>query len=188
MKIWNMFILIVCLCAIQLQVFAGEPIEGAFGFKLGDVFDPATATKTASEKCWFQIDETTSSERYVPIYFVAAPNAPKIFSKIFLEITPKSHKIYRITAKGRELSKVERDGLEMTLREKYSSINKEVASGSKIIDQGNRNIQLYAIMQPSGYVNVPPFAISELTYTDDNLLKQALKEEAEIAFDKKSGL
>lgn len=188
MKIWKMFILIAYLCAIQPQAFAGEPIDGAFGFKLGDVFDPATATKTASEKCWFKIDETTSSERDVPIYFVTAPNAPKVFSRIFLEITPKSRKIYRITAKGNALNKVESDGLEATLRGKYSSISKEAASGSKIVDQGNRYIDFYPTMRPSGYVNVPPSQISVLTYTDENLLKQALKEEAEITFDKKSGL
>ncbi len=187
MTMRRMIVLMVCLCGIQLEANAGEQLGGAFGFTLGDVFDPTNATKVDSEWCYFRIDEHTTTERTVPIYWVTATNAPKVFFSIFLEITPKSHKIYRITAKGNELSKEERQALETTLTGKYAT-SESKPSDDKVIDQGNRYVRIRAVRRSSGYVNVPSHVISELTYTDENLLKQALREEAEKTFDKTTGL
>ncbi|MGD9781746.1 MAG: hypothetical protein AB7V14_06275 [Kiritimatiellia bacterium] len=187
MTIRRIIVLMLGLSFIQLAAHAGEPLKGAFGFTLGDVFDPTNATKVGSEMCYFRIDEHTSTERTVPIYWVATTNAPKVFFSIFLEITPKSHKIYRITAKGNELSKEEREALETTLRSRYTTSESKPAD-DKVIDQGNRYVRIRAVRRSSGYINIPSHVISELTYTDENLLRQALKEEAEKTFDKSTGL
>lgn len=188
MKTRIIIVLIACLSGIHPQTSFGEPIEGAFGFKLGEVFDPTNAAKTASEICYFPVDESRSVHKTVPIYFVSVTNATKAFYKIFLEITPKSHIIYRITAKGNEFSKEEREALESTLRSKYDSTATGSLSHDKVIDQSNRYVRIRSVRQPSVYINIPASVHSELTYTDHGLLKQALKEEAEMKFDKNSGL
>lgn len=180
-------VLAACMAGCLMEVRAGQPIEGAFGARLGDVLD-TSSYKSNSVMCWFQVNETTSQERSVPVYALSRTNAPSVFYSVYVEITPRSRKVYRITAEGNDLSAAEREALLASLRGKYESTVEDPKSPDKVVNQGNRYIRLISRFHNTIYVNVPPSRTSQLTYTDEELLKQAIKERAEMLFDKDSGL
>ena len=65
------------------RMSGADKIEGAFGKKLGDVFDPASAIGTLGS--WYRISST---------------NGFRSFTRYYVMITPTTKRIYCITASG----------------------------------------------------------------------------------------
>src|SRR5690348_13888600 len=77
-----------CGVALAFTASATEKIEGAFGKKLGDVFDPSTAIGKS---------ELTDG---TPMYEFSTTNGFRSFTKYYVLITPKTKKIYSIWGMG----------------------------------------------------------------------------------------
>ena len=179
-----------------------EAIVGAFGLKLGDVFDPAQATGTNT---W----ETVGGDgrREYCEYRFAFTNASPDFKEFCVEITPITHRIYCIIGKiraergGNPMPKAEHDSLKQTLREKYWSNpvdQKKVPYRyyGLVIDQGARCISIgneYRggedfYMAGRYFGKQPVLTITPVEYVDTSLLKLANEEKAQARFKNKSGL
>ena len=127
---------------ITLKLFAAtsalsaDKIEGAFGKKLGDQFDPSTAIGTG------KLTDGT------PMYRFSPTNEFRAFTDYFVLITPKTHRIWCIWAQGStentDTGKKEQDLVMLILKDKYGEPKKQRAidrlGDVKVIDQGNRCI------------------------------------------------
>jgi hypothetical protein len=171
-------LLTICVSASAFSALAVEKIEGAFGKKLGEAFDPSSATGTS-----------TNSEGGI-MYEFTPTNAVRSFKRYYVMITPTTHKIYCVVAIGNVVSttagRKEQSVIMGVLREKYGSEFKIGPTDSmgdvKRIQQGSRNI----VTTLSGYPN----HIIDLKCHDDDLEKLAEKEHVakEIGSIEKSGL
>src|SRR5260370_41151814 len=118
------------------STFAVDKLEGAFGLKLADVFEPAKAIGKSA------LTDST------PMYQFKPDKPFRSFSKYYVLITPTTHKIYSIWGIGRventESGKKEQALLMQLLTEKYGSEDKpglmDAFSDSKHISQGQRYI------------------------------------------------
>jgi len=123
------------------------------------------------------------------IYQFTPTIANPAFDKYFVEVTPKTNKVYRIAGEGQKLSDAEEMELRKTLREKYRSTSD--TAGTVEITQGKRNIKLYGTYSGREWRFGKEVLINERThihYTDEGLVDLAIKEAAEIKFNDKSGL
>ena len=154
-------VLSILLLATTSAVVAADKIEGAFGLKLGDVFEPTTPPITATpDGAPFSLNgayEFTPKERN------------RDFSDYFVLITPNSHLVCRILAvhkaPGIENSKAFHDCLTAILHLKYQGTYDE-KSGDSYIAQGKRNI---GVTSPTGVDHVWWVAV---LYTDDELAQR----------------
>ena len=76
--------------ALTLSANAAEKIEGAFGFKLGDVLDFADA----------RLVKEDAHRRGPDSYEFKPTTSNPAFANYFVDVTPNSHRIYMITAWG----------------------------------------------------------------------------------------
>jgi hypothetical protein len=112
--------LTVPIGAVALASFAGETIEGAFGRKLGDVFDPSSSIRTARTA-----DGTPEG---APIYEFSPATRFGSFEHYYVRITPTTHKIWRLEAvrdvDDRDAAQKEQAVITQHLKEHYG-IEKE---------------------------------------------------------------
>jgi len=159
------------------QEAKANQIDGAFGFKFGEVFDPSTALEK----------RPVSAGGY--LYVVKPPSPNELFSDYFLVITPKSHKIVGIWAnrsyKDRTEALEKQAVLKPILEGKYG---KAVGNG----EQSNK----FVIQHPDESVSVTILGNSDkeayilIKYHSDKLNKifiQEMQEEGTGKVDK-SGL
>ena len=179
-----------------------EAIVGAFGLKLGDVFDPSQATSTNT---W----ETVGADgrREYCEYRFAFTNASPEFKEFCVEITPLTHRIYCIIGKiraergGNPMPKAEQDSLERALKEKYWSNTvdeKKVPYRycGLVIDQVTRCISIGNEYRGGEDFYVggryfgkqPVLTLTPVEYVDTSLLRLANEEKAQAKFKNKSGL
>lgn len=147
-------------------------IAGAFGRKLGDVYDPDWAINTS------KLTDGT------PIYEFDPGNSFRTFDHYYILITPTTHKIYSIWATEsldtREAAEREQSVVMAMLQQKYGPetvpLMPDTISKSKAIDQSNR----WVITRIDGYSDVT----LSLRYGDGDLEK--LEEQERIANEVKS--
>jgi len=170
----SLLILIVIFLIITVtpNSFAQDQITGAFGKKLGAIFNPKSAIGTAS------LNDGT------PMYQFNPSKKFRFFDKYYVMITPKTHKIYSIwgigTVENTEIGKKEQAVLMAILQKKYGKPQKEGLFESlmdaKIIDHGNR----YIIVKVSGLTDVT----IDIRYYDRKLSQLAEKERIELEANK----
>jgi hypothetical protein len=83
------FPLILIIVFLSIAAFAADKIEGAFGMKLGDTFDPSSAIRILEGKDG------------IPSYQFNPTNVFRSFKNYFVMVTPKTHQIYSIWAVGK---------------------------------------------------------------------------------------
>jgi len=163
---------------MTLSASATETISGAFGKKLGDVFDPSSALGT------------TNRSDGVPMYEFATTNGFRSLKRYYVMITPSTHKIYSIwgigSVENTSAGRKEQSVIMGILREKYGSEFKigpiDSMGDVKRISQGSRHI----LMTLTGFSDVT----LNLRYYDEDLETVAEKERhaEETATMDKSGL
>ena len=161
-------ILLVATAAVACAQPTTERIEGAFGMKLGDVFDPAKATGKGS------LTDGT------PMYQFAPQKPFRSFKRYFVMITPKTNRIYSIWGIGdfenTPTAQKEQALIMEILKQKYGDKKKEglleAMTDAKQIDQGDRSV----MVKVSGMMDVT----LEIRYYDDTLKDVAEKERLEI--------
>lgn len=149
-----------------------EKIEGAFGKKLGTVFDTSTAIGKGS------LTDGTVMYQFSP------KSRFRSFDRYYVMITPKTKKIYSIWAIGdvENTSVGEKEqALIMTLLEKKYGKNKKEGlfddlMGAKQIDQGDQ----YVMVKISGFMDVT----IDIRYYNKKLRDLAEKERLELEAEK----
>ena len=156
-----MFVLII---GVASSVQAEEKISGAFGVKLGQVFDPSGAIGKGS------LTDGT------PMYQFSPKKKFRSFSTYYVLITPKTHKVYAIWGIGNmendPYCKKEQALVMAILQKKYGKAEKDQLFSSlydmKNIDQGNR----YVLTKCSGFSDVS----IDIRYKDKKLATLAENE------------
>jgi hypothetical protein len=154
-----------------------EPIEGAFGIKLGDKFDVASAET---------IGKLTDG---TPLYAFTPANPFRSFTRYSVQVTPVSHRVCAVWADGKfnesDEAKKERDLVLKLLVGKYGpeAKNRITFSDVKRIQSGDRYVMLSTPVVFGG-------GKLEVRYVDEALEKQAEKErlDAEVKKVNASGL
>ncbi len=140
-----------------------EEIEGAFGIKFGQVFDPATT-----------LGKVTSSSGEV-LYALKVPTPNPFFELYFVEITPKTKRIFQIWAQGKVPSlaegKVRQDSLAKTLEAKYQTKRGLLDSDfARLLMQGEKTITVKTSRQLDGSFML------DLKYLDQKIKDEGRKE------------
>ncbi|WP_040546342.1 hypothetical protein [Pedosphaera parvula] len=171
-------ILVTCFGLSAIIAHAADKIEGAFGKKLGDVFDVSTAVGTS------KLTDGT------PMYEFATTNGFRSFNRYYVLVTPRTKKIYSVWGIGQAESTAaaqKEQALVMEiLQQKYGNKEKEgildALGDAKRIDQGSR----YIVTKISGFTDVT----LDIRYHDRDLDKLAERERLEDESKKvdKSGL
>jgi hypothetical protein len=108
-------LLTVC-SLLALNAYGAEKIEGAFGKKLGDVFDRNSAIGTS------KLTDGT------PMYEFLTTNGFRSFKRYYVLMTPVTHKIYSIWGIGNventEAGQKEQAVIMEILKQKYGSDEK----------------------------------------------------------------
>lgn len=159
---------LVCLVAFAQNATAAEKIEGAFGMKLGEVFEPAKAVGKS---------ELTDG---TPMYEFAPEKTFRSFKKYFVLITPKTNRIYSIwgigSAENTPTAQKEQALIMEILRQKYGEGEKQgifdAMTDLTRVNQGERQV----MVKISGITDVT----IDIRYYDAPLTKLAEKERLEI--------
>ena len=143
-----------------------EKITRAFGMKLGSSFNPSKAIEKG------KTSNNTSIYRFYPKHHFRS------FTRYYVSITPKTHKIYKIWAtnliKDSKKCKKEQEDIMLILEKKHGQLEKiESIPNAKIINQGNRDIT--CICRESITYTIA------IQYTDQKLTQLANKEKFEIS-------
>jgi len=148
-----------------------QPIIGAFGIKLGQIFNPANNPENRVLDSGAILYHFTPKKRF------------RSFHKYYVLITPETHRVYCIWAIGKikngDAGRSEQAVIIALLEKKYG-VQAETPPFSlfdtKWIDQGNRTIT----------VRVKSFWVKsiEIRYFDLDLQRQAEKERISIELDK----
>lgn len=147
MKFKTSFSLVLVLVfGLVFSAQAEEKISGAFGIKLGQVFDPSGSIGKGS------LTDGT------PMYQFSPKKKFRSFSTYYVLITPKTHKVYSIWGIGNMENnpscKKEQALVMAILQKKYGKVEKDELFSSlydmKNIDQGNR----YVLTKCSGFSDV----------------------------------
>jgi len=165
-------IIIAVLLAFASMGFAAEEkiekIEGAFGIKLGEVFDPANAVGKGA------LTDGT------PMYQFSPAKPFRSFKSYYILITPKTNRVYSIWGIGEfentPTAQKEQDLVLEILKQKYGDRKKEGLmdrlSDLKQIVQGDRSV----VVKINGVIDVT----MDIRYYDEPLRKLAEKERLEI--------
>jgi len=150
------------------------PITGAFGLALGQKFDPRSAA--------------SSEKMGASVQYGFKPTVPlPSFSKYYLELTPRSSRIWRIAAMGifesdgEERAQQVREKTIVALWEKYGRPVHEVDVDERRTEitetdrftKGDREVSVT-------YTSAVGRAFVHLVYRDKSLDKQALQEASEL--------
>ncbi len=161
--------LAVPIGAVALSSLAGEPIEGAFGRKLGDVFDPSSSIRTERAA-----DGTPEG---APIYEFSPATRFGSFEHYYARITPATHKIWSLEAvrdvEDKEAAQREQAAIMQQLKEKYG-VEKEIRNPNGMGEmrrsgQGRRYIET----QLTGFIHVT----LSVRCGDVDLMRAAVAEE-----------
>lgn len=111
MKLHSTALSLILICWTA-AAFAEEKIEGAFGKKFGEIFEPGNAPSQ-------QINKVT-------MYRIQPPKPFAMFTEYFVIVTARTHRIFAIVASGpmsenAEAAQKALDLLEVILRAKYKS-------------------------------------------------------------------
>ena len=186
MNILPTIIVAAALACSASQALCGDKIEGAFGMKLGEVFDTAKAERVGPDA-----EDGDGDSGWFP------NNTKPVtgFYRFYVFITPVTHKIYRIIGETSATEPEERKVLEKALKDKYDttvpSKLPEYLKAQPVIYQANRDIITVERITGGGYIGAAPVSgrvFLKLIYTDRELQKLAKKEEAESKFKGNSGL
>src|ERR1051326_3206520 len=90
MRLLPVIRLAVPIGAVALSSLAGEAIKGAFGSKLGDVFDPSSSIRT--------VRTADGTPEGAPIYEFSPATRFGLFHHYYVRITPATHKIWSLEA------------------------------------------------------------------------------------------
>lgn len=164
MKTLHTVIIAACISLATFAASGADKIEGAFGLRLGSVFDPTNAIGTS------KLTDGT------PMHEVSTTNGFRAFKRYYVMITPTTKKIYSIwgigTAKNTETGKKEQSLIMEILQQKYGTKKKEgvmdAMSDAKRVDQGNR----YILSKISGFTDIT----HDIRYYDRDLEELAEKE------------
>jgi hypothetical protein len=142
-----------------------DQIDGAFGFKFGEVYDKDKALGTV---------KTTAGD---PLYQANPPTKNSSFDVYYVAITPKSDRVYHVWAQGKVGSMDEgvllQENLVKMLEGKYKLRRGLMDSeDARILMQDDKLITIKAARYPDGSYRV------DLKYYDSKLEKKA-KEEAD---------
>jgi hypothetical protein len=141
-----------------------EQIDGAFGLKFGQVFDPSKALATA---------KTTAGET---LYKVKPPTPNSYFDRYYVELTPNTKKIFHVWALGPVPSesegKIRRDSLARAIEAKYHAKRGLFDNDfARILLQGDTTITVKTSRQSGG----GGYQL-ELRYKDATLAKEGNNE------------
>jgi hypothetical protein len=161
-------ILFAVFAALASAEVKTERIEGAFGVKLGDTFDPVKASGKGA------LTDGT------PMYQFTPEKPFRSFKRYFVMITPKTNRIYSIWGIGdfenTPTAQKEQALILEILKQKYGEKKKEGLmdrlSDIKQIDQGDRSV----VVKISGMMEVT----MDIRYYDEPLRKIAEKERLEL--------
>jgi hypothetical protein len=157
MRLLHSVTLATFLFCIFPEAYGGEKIEGDFGLKLGDIFPIATAGSTNPPAHY-------AAAPREPEYGVAITNATKPFDSVFVQITPKTHRIFRIIARGGRATGREQEEVKASLREKFTTLD------------ATRKVTIRKIVPDPA---LPQNTVFELNYIAVDLENLAIKESAE---------
>lgn len=162
------FTIVILFATFSSGLFAQdvdkEKINGAFGIKLGQIFEPSSSIGTHS------LTDGTQLYEFIP------ENRFRSISKYFVGITPESHKVYSIWGGGNmdnnQSCKKEQAVIMSILFKKYIHIEEDqlfksltTLYGAEKVNQGDR----YIITKCEGFVDVT----LQIRYEDGTLGKQA---------------
>jgi len=142
--------LTVAIGTVALSSLAGETIEGAFGKKLGDVFDSSSSVRTE------RVADGTPEG--APIYEFSPTARLGSFERYFVRITPNTHKIWSLEAvrdvEDKEAAQREQGAIMQQLVEKYG-VEREIRTHNGMgemrrFGQGRRYIET----QLTGFIHV----------------------------------
>ncbi len=161
MKTLHIAILTVCFAITTFSAVGADKIEGAFGKKLGDVFDPSSAVGTS------KLTDGT------PMYEFSTTNGFRSFKTYYVLITPTTHKIYSIwgigSVENTEAGQKEQAVVMELLKKKYGVEETQglidTMGDVRRIDQGNR----YVLTKLTGFMDVT----IDIRYYDSDLDKLA---------------
>ncbi len=164
MNILRTAIFIAGISFFMFNAFATDKIEGAFGKKLGEAFDPASAIGTS------KLTDGT------PMYEFSTTNGFRSFKRYYVMITPATKKIYSIwaigSAENTESGKKEQALVMEILQQKYGVKAKpglfDSLSDVNRIDQGSR----YIATKVNGFTDIS----LDIRYYDRDLENVAEKE------------
>ena len=158
----------VLLAPVSKSLSAEENITGAFGVKLGQTLS-SQMIETSELKFTYESDDT---------YFFSPEKKFRSFSTYTIKITPKTRKIYSISAKGgkdeHDDSTCEKEQalIMAIIKKKYWEIEQQYSSfspyGKQVINQGNRSVAI----QCGGIYNEP----LNIRYLDSKLSELAENE------------
>ncbi len=152
---------------------ASEKIKGAFDMTLGQTFDPEESTGKS---------ELTDG---TPMYAFSTPKGFRSFSRYYVLITPKTHKVYAIWGIGdienTPKCKKEQIVIMELLKEKYGEEEDNLGlmaslSDAKFIYQGDRSI----MTKCTGFMDVS----IEIRYKDKRYEKLAEEERISMEVEK----
>ncbi|MBI3878432.1 MAG: hypothetical protein HY300_21110, partial [Verrucomicrobia bacterium] len=155
--------LALAVFSLLIEIRGAEKIEGAFGFKLGELYPRSEADKLAN-KTDFEFTPT---------------NGYRVFKFYSLTVTPKTGQICSILAHGPVKSittaRAEQQDLMDLLSDKYGNATPDgTASGramsTKVITQDKRVVESYIHTTPSGVV------VLVTSYKDLDLMELFRKE------------
>ena len=156
-------LLALLLPLLAHPVFGAEKIEGAFGFKLGQKFDP-TAPILSTEKDY----------HFQDVYPATPPVPNEQFPTYYVRITPITHLITTIISVGKSVAGdagVEaKQAVEAYLQAKYGEGSSKFADN---IRQDRRAIVVGGAWNPAR-------TITTVSYIDSDLNAQADREQAQL--------
>ncbi len=140
-----------------------EEIEGAFGFKFGQVFDPSKSLGTS---------KNTAGEI---LYRVNPPTPNPTFENYYIEVTPDTKKIFHVWAQAKISSdaeaKIRRDSLAQAIIAKYQAQKGMLDSEfARILVQGDTTVIIKTYPNPGGGI------LLDLRYKNENLAKEGRTE------------
>ena len=165
---FSLAVALISALALTVPAKAAEKIEGGFGLKLGEKFEPTSDTPKMDMQ-----DGT-------PAYRFKTEKGFRSFTHYYVRITPTTHQIYGIFAFGRaentERGKKEQALVMELLSQKYGEV--ETVTGMAVmhhtlaIKQENR----YVMTRVTGFSPV----LVEIHYHDEELQKLAERERLAI--------
>lgn len=161
MKMLRQSLLVICLVFTLSNLHATDKIEESFGLRLGNTFEPATAVSTNLPN--HNIDLPPRELEYEVVH----TNGIKPFDNLFVQITPKTHQIYRIIARGRSVTDAERKAVMAEYQGKFPA-NRKITRHLRV-----KSTQLGGDKASNDQIT------TELIYTALDLEKIALQEKAE---------
>ncbi len=119
--------------ALPISAFAIDPLDGAFGLRLGDVFTPNETNSQGTVR--------TDEHAHLPAYRFQPQVPNRNFTEYWVYVTPTTHRIFRIVAVGHAnnttLAESQQDAILAVARDKYYG---DFSIHDRWIFQGTRSV------------------------------------------------